>query len=201
MNDQDSCILVAVRASLISVVDAWKGAIHASPEGGTQELAIDTARQEQQALTDAQAVRLAQLGRRIEAHFGRPQDIEWCLVDDGFQSVQSRPITTLIPMWAGASRGKVPLNRAGNRFTNTALQMIAVTPSRTERAGRADLEKVQARGKTRTEAIRLLRRRIPTPSSQPLRRLIKAGSPIDALIIGFIDAMRAEGHAVESICR
>ena len=41
---------------------------------------------------------LAQLGRRIEAHFGRPQDIEWCLVDDGFQIVQSRPITTLFPI-------------------------------------------------------------------------------------------------------
>src|SRR6185369_10969887 len=43
-------------------------------------------------LTDAQAVRLAQLGRRIEAHFGRPQDIECCLADDDFQIVQSRPI-------------------------------------------------------------------------------------------------------------
>jgi pyruvate,water dikinase len=43
-------------------------------------------------------VRLAQLGRRIEAHFGRPQDIEWCLVEDGFQVVQSRPITTLFPI-------------------------------------------------------------------------------------------------------
>ncbi|HET7055890.1 MAG TPA: phosphoenolpyruvate synthase, partial [Thermomicrobiales bacterium] len=50
------------------------------------------------ALTDAQAVRLAQLGRRIEAHFGRPQDIEWCLVSDDFQIVQSRPITTLFPI-------------------------------------------------------------------------------------------------------
>ena len=49
-------------------------------------------------MTDAQVVRLAQLGRRIEAHFGRPQDIEWCLVDDGFQIVQSRPITTLFPI-------------------------------------------------------------------------------------------------------
>jgi phosphoenolpyruvate synthase/pyruvate phosphate dikinase len=54
--------------------------------------------QEQPALTDAQVVRLAQLGRRIEAHFGYPQDIEWCLVDDGFQFVQSRPITTLFPI-------------------------------------------------------------------------------------------------------
>jgi len=56
----------------------------------------------QPALTDAQVVRLAQLGRRIEAHFGRPQDIEWCLVhhdlQDDFQIVQSRPITTLFPI-------------------------------------------------------------------------------------------------------
>jgi phosphoenolpyruvate synthase/pyruvate phosphate dikinase len=73
-------------------------AIRASPAGGTQERAIEPARQEQAALTDAQVVRLALLGRRIEAHFGRPQDIEWCLVDDGFQIVQSRPITTLFPI-------------------------------------------------------------------------------------------------------
>jgi rifampicin phosphotransferase len=73
-------------------------AIHALPAGGTQERAIDPERQGQPALTDAQVVRLAELGRRIEAHFGRPQDIEWCLVDDGFQLVQSRPITTLFPV-------------------------------------------------------------------------------------------------------
>lgn len=73
-------------------------AIYASPGGGTEEQAIDPAQQKQPALTDAQVVRLAQLGRRIEAHFGRPQDIEWCLVDDGFQIVQSRPITTLFPI-------------------------------------------------------------------------------------------------------
>ncbi len=73
-------------------------AIHASPAGGTQEQTIEPDRQDQAALTDAQAVRLVQLGRRIEAHFGWPQDIEWCLVDDGFQIVQSRPITTLFPI-------------------------------------------------------------------------------------------------------
>src|SRR5215203_3285130 len=73
-------------------------AIHASPAGGTEEQAIDPERQDQPALTDAQVVRLVQLGRRIEAHFGRPQDIEWCLVDDAFEIVQSRPITTLFPV-------------------------------------------------------------------------------------------------------
>jgi rifampicin phosphotransferase len=79
-------------------------ALHASPTGGTQEQAIEPERQEQPALTDAQVVRLGRLGRLIEAHFGRPQDIEWCLVDDGFQIVQSRPITTLFPIPAQTDR-------------------------------------------------------------------------------------------------
>ncbi len=56
------------------------------------------------ALMDAQVVRLVALGRRIEAHFGRPQDIEWCLADDGFWIVQSRPITTLFPIPEAADR-------------------------------------------------------------------------------------------------
>ncbi|MFF1701416.1 rifamycin-inactivating phosphotransferase [Streptomyces sp. NPDC058252] len=73
-------------------------AVHALPAGGTQEVAVDSQRQERPALTDAQVVRLVRLGRRIEAHFGSPQDIEWCLVDDAFQIVQSRPITTLFPI-------------------------------------------------------------------------------------------------------
>jgi rifampicin phosphotransferase len=79
-------------------------AIHASPAGGTQEQTIEAERQEQPALTDAQVIRLVQLGRQIEAHFGRPQDIEWCVVDDGFQIVQSRSITTLFPIPARGDR-------------------------------------------------------------------------------------------------
>ncbi|WP_112237829.1 rifamycin-inactivating phosphotransferase [Kribbella monticola] len=73
-------------------------AVQPAADGGTQVQAIDPDRQEQPALTDEQVLRLVELGRRIEAHFGRPQDIEWCLVDDGFQIVQSRPITTLFPI-------------------------------------------------------------------------------------------------------
>ena len=34
----------------------------------------------------------------MEAHFGRPQDIEWCLAGGVFHVVQSRPITTLFPV-------------------------------------------------------------------------------------------------------
>ena len=73
-------------------------AVRASPAGGTQEQPIEPSQQEQPALTDVQVAQIAELGRRIEAHFGCPQDIEWCLVDDDFQIVQSRPITTLFPI-------------------------------------------------------------------------------------------------------
>jgi rifampicin phosphotransferase len=83
---------------VVKAVATKQLAILASSAGGTQQRAIEAERQKQPALTDAQVVALAQLGRRIEAHFGRPQDIEWCLVDDGFQIVQSRPITTLFPI-------------------------------------------------------------------------------------------------------
>src|SRR4249919_4193293 len=79
-------------------------AIVASTTGGTHEQAIEPERQAQPALSERQVVRLAELGRRIEAHFGRPQDIEWCLVDDAFQIVQSRPITTLFPIPAAGDR-------------------------------------------------------------------------------------------------
>ncbi|WP_335933572.1 rifamycin-inactivating phosphotransferase [Streptomyces sp. PTD5-9] len=79
-------------------IAAKKRAVHALPAGGTQDAAVDARRREQPALTDAQVVRLVRLGRRIEARFGHPQDIEWCLDDDGFQIVQSRPITTLFPV-------------------------------------------------------------------------------------------------------
>jgi rifampicin phosphotransferase len=86
-------------------VAAKRLAIQARLAGGTQELTIAPDRQEQPALSDAQIVRLAQLGRQIEAHFGHPQDIEWCLAGDEFWMLQSRPVTTLFPIPETADRG------------------------------------------------------------------------------------------------
>jgi pyruvate,water dikinase len=84
-------------------VSAKKLAIYALKEGGTREQAIELEKQTTQALTDEQIVQLATVGRKIEEHFGTPQDIEWCLVRDTYESyriyiVQSRPITTLFPI-------------------------------------------------------------------------------------------------------
>ncbi|HET6232050.1 MAG TPA: rifamycin-inactivating phosphotransferase [Longimicrobiaceae bacterium] len=103
-------------------------AILASPAGGTHEQAIEPGRQEQAALTDAQVVRLAQMGRRIEAHFGRPQDIEWCLADDDFQIVQSRPITTLFPIpAAGDGENHVYLSVGHQQMMTDPMKPLGIS--------------------------------------------------------------------------
>ncbi|SCL70884.1 pyruvate, water dikinase [Micromonospora citrea] len=109
-------------------VAAKERAVHALPAGGTREMAIDPRRREQPALTDEQVVRLARLGRRIEAHFGRPQDIEWCLVDDDFQVVQSRPITTLFPVPAARDReNRVYLSVGHQQMMTDAMRPLGVS--------------------------------------------------------------------------
>jgi pyruvate,water dikinase len=79
-------------------VGAKQRAVHAVPGGGTRTVEVEPRRQREPSLSDARVRELVALGRRIEAHFGRPQDIEWCLTGDGFAFVQSRPITTLFPL-------------------------------------------------------------------------------------------------------
>ncbi|KOP68159.1 phosphoenolpyruvate synthase [Bacillus sp. FJAT-18019] len=79
-------------------IAAKKMAIDARTEGGTETRQLDPDQQKTQTLTDQQIIELARIGRQIEAHFGQPQDIEWCLSDDTFYIVQSRPITTLYPI-------------------------------------------------------------------------------------------------------
>jgi rifampicin phosphotransferase len=75
-----------------------KMAIYGRKEGGTETQPIDPDQQTTQTLSDQQILQLARIGRQIEAYFACQQDIEWCLVDDTFYIVQSRPITTLFPV-------------------------------------------------------------------------------------------------------
>ncbi|HDR8092840.1 phosphoenolpyruvate synthase [Bacillus sp. SRB3LM] len=80
------------------VIATKKLAIYGRKEGGTERKKITPNKQKVQTLTEQQILQLARIGRQIEAYFGCPQDIEWCLVDDTFYIVQSRPITTLYPI-------------------------------------------------------------------------------------------------------
>jgi phosphoenolpyruvate synthase/pyruvate phosphate dikinase len=79
-------------------------------------------------LTDSQVGRLVQLGRRIEAHFGRPQDIEWCADADGFAIVQSRPITTLFPVPASDDgENRVYLSVGHQQMMTDAMKPLGIS--------------------------------------------------------------------------
>ncbi|YCI79102.1 phosphoenolpyruvate synthase [Bacillus sp. R1-10] len=79
-------------------ISTKKLAIYARKEGGTVEKEIEPGQQVLSTLSDEQVLEFERIGRKLEAHFGWPQDIEWCLVGDTFYIVQSRPITTLYPI-------------------------------------------------------------------------------------------------------
>jgi pyruvate,water dikinase len=64
-------------------------------DGHDQRIDIDEATANRRVLTDAQVLDLARLARRVEDHYGSPQDTEWAIENDTVYLVQSRPITTL----------------------------------------------------------------------------------------------------------
>lgn len=92
--------------------------------GGTAERALDGVRATASKLTDAEIRALARLGRTIEAHFGRPQDVEWCLAGGEFWVVQARPITTLFPI-PGVRDGK---NHVYMSFGHQQMMTDAMKP-------------------------------------------------------------------------
>jgi pyruvate,water dikinase len=75
-----------------------KLAVYSIPDGGTVTKELPQHQREKQVLTDQQIIDLATLGKKIEQHYGKPQDIEFCMINDEIFIVQSRPITTLYPL-------------------------------------------------------------------------------------------------------
>ncbi len=75
--------------------------------GKTIHAQVDTKRQELPCLTDDEVVKLAEIARQIEEHYGKPQDIEWAISRDltfpeNIFIVQARPET----VWS--SKEKLP---------------------------------------------------------------------------------------------
>jgi pyruvate,water dikinase len=70
--------------------------IEYAPDGGTQQRMLTEEEAVRPVLSDEEVVAVAELGRRIEKHYGSPQDTEWAFdPDGGLWMLQSRPITTL----------------------------------------------------------------------------------------------------------
>jgi pyruvate,water dikinase len=90
--------VVAKITGEISVRDISDKAIrHAqSPVGGVEELQVEQSLRREPCLSDEELQSLRAIGRQVERHYGRPQDIEWA-VDRHTQQIilllQSRPET------------------------------------------------------------------------------------------------------------
>ena len=114
-------------------ISTKKLAIYAVKDGGTKEQEIERERQNKQALTDEQILQLERMGRKIEEHFGSPQDIEWCLVDDASDGyriyiVQSRPITTLYPITeANDKENHVYVSVGHNQMMTDAMKRLGLS--------------------------------------------------------------------------
>jgi pyruvate,water dikinase len=68
--------------------------IEPTAEGGTRTRELGEHESEQPVLSDEEVHRLAELGVRIEAHYGAPQDTEWAFDPAGEAwMLQSRPVT------------------------------------------------------------------------------------------------------------
>jgi pyruvate, water dikinase len=66
-----------------------------SPAGGVEELAVEEPLRRQPCLSDPELQSLRAIGRQVERHYGRPQDIEWAIDrhTGEIMLLQSRPET------------------------------------------------------------------------------------------------------------
>ncbi len=70
-------------------------AIESLPDGGTETRELGPEEGERPVLSDAEVRMVAELGVRIERHYGAPQDTEWAFDPEGdLWMLQSRPVTT-----------------------------------------------------------------------------------------------------------
>jgi len=103
-------------------------AVYGLPGGGTQERQLTSELRQAQALSDGQILELAGIGERIQAHFGRPQDIEWCLEQGRFFVVQSRPVTTLYPLpEIPDDRGHVYMSLSHQQMMTDAMSPLGLS--------------------------------------------------------------------------
>ncbi|MGY6552267.1 MAG: PEP/pyruvate-binding domain-containing protein [Erythrobacter sp.] len=65
---------------------------------GTINQPMPAAQRRAVSLSDAEVAELARLGSAAQAYFGEPQDLEWAIEEGRIYLVQSRPVTSLMPL-------------------------------------------------------------------------------------------------------
>jgi len=79
----------------VTIADKKVEMVKDSETGETVTLEVGEERRNARVLSDAEIGELVELGKRVEDHYGTPQDVEWAIYDDEIYMLQSRPITTI----------------------------------------------------------------------------------------------------------
>jgi pyruvate,water dikinase len=111
----DRFVISKVTGEIVSRTVAPKFRLHQRDPGGCGVTAADVPRplRDTPCLADAEIAALAQVGRRVEEHYGAPQDIEWAMTEgsgpaESIVVLQSRPET----VWARRRSGPVATAKA-----------------------------------------------------------------------------------------
>jgi len=122
----DSFVVSKVTGEIVRRSVAVKLRLHRAGPGGAGIAAADVpaAMREQACLGDAELAALARLGRRVEEHYGAPQDIEWAITEGAGPGefaivlLQSRPET----VWA--RRAAAPLATPRTRAVDHVFEQL-----------------------------------------------------------------------------
>ena len=82
-------------ADTITVADKKVMMLKDEESGETVERTVPDDKRSERVLPDDEIAELAEIGRRVEEHYGTPQDVEWAVYDGEVYMLQSRPITTI----------------------------------------------------------------------------------------------------------
>ncbi len=108
------------------------------PEHLVKKVEVPDDKKNVRCLSDEEVIKLAELGKKIEEHYGHPQDIEFAIDDNGIWIVQARPVTTYkkksgkillkgIPASPGIGKGRVKLVLSSEDFKKFEKGDILVT--------------------------------------------------------------------------
>ena len=129
----DSFVISKVTGEIVRRQVAVKHRLHRAGPGGAGVIAADVPGplQEAACLGDPELAALARLGRRVEDHYGAPQDIEWAITDgaspeESVVLLQSRPET----VWARRRAGPLatPKARAVDHVFEQLGRVNVITP-------------------------------------------------------------------------
>ncbi|MCQ2977257.1 MAG: phosphoenolpyruvate synthase [archaeon] len=81
---------------ILNIVISDKKTMFANDAEGTSvQVPVPEEKRNERVLPDDELIELVEMGKRVQAHYGKPQDTEWAFHNGNLFLLQSRPITTL----------------------------------------------------------------------------------------------------------